>query len=185
MECFDMRTHLQMEDLSDESFVSSDSEVDMDDNQLFLEPEEQETSPVWTELEKEDEAVAVKEESDDSKKGKCEVVVIQSRQLPMQNSCAVEITWEKLEQHFHESLPVAASKLGIGKSTMKLVCRKLGLVKWPYKNKGGRQLAAQGSKKYPNVGFGHPLRYNHMWRSYHDYQLSISLHPLAEGIYRA
>uniref|UniRef100_A0A7S0DXM2 RWP-RK domain-containing protein n=1 Tax=Hanusia phi TaxID=3032 RepID=A0A7S0DXM2_9CRYP len=203
MENFDLRTHLQMEDLSDESFLSSDSEVEMEEARLVLEDEAREDCPVWSELEKgvedadwssvlnlsdcestgdiSDEAMEPETKAEaDANKGKCEVVVIQSRQLPMQNSCAVEITWEKLEQHFHESLPVAASKLGIGKSTMKLVCRKLGLVKWPYKNKGGKQVHPQGGRKISNVGFGHPLRYNHVWRSFHDYQLSVSLHPLGD-----
>ncbi|EKX36407.1 hypothetical protein GUITHDRAFT_117407 [Guillardia theta CCMP2712] len=44
-----------------------------------------------------------------------------------------------LRSHFHETLETAAAKIGIGKSTMKVVCRKLGLKKWPYTNKGKKR----------------------------------------------
>ena len=58
---------------------------------------------------------------------------VQSRQPFFQSDKPVEITLERLAEHFHESLEVAAAKIGIGKSTMKLVCRQLGVAKWPYK----------------------------------------------------
>ncbi|EKX54730.1 hypothetical protein GUITHDRAFT_149839 [Guillardia theta CCMP2712] len=61
------------------------------------------------------------------------VVRVQSRQSFFQSDKPVEITLERLAEHFHESLEVAAAKIGIGKSTMKLVCRQLGVEKWPYK----------------------------------------------------
>ncbi|EKX51232.1 hypothetical protein GUITHDRAFT_103150 [Guillardia theta CCMP2712] len=61
------------------------------------------------------------------------VVRVQSRQSFFQSDKPVEITLELLADHFHESLEVAAAKIGIGKSTMKLVCRQLGVDKWPYK----------------------------------------------------
>eukprot|EP00960_Hanusia_phi_P070362 767292-Hanusia_phi.AAC.4 len=69
------------------------------------------------------------------------VVRVQSRQTDFQSGKPVEITFELLAEHFHESLEVAAAKIGIGKSTMKLVCRQLGVEKWPYKfnRKSGRK----------------------------------------------
>ncbi|EKX54761.1 hypothetical protein GUITHDRAFT_99418 [Guillardia theta CCMP2712] len=66
-----------------------------------------------------------------------DVVVIHSRQLTAGDG-PVEITRERLAEHFHESLEVAAAKIGIGKSTMKLVCRRLGVGHWPYKHQGKR-----------------------------------------------
>ncbi|EKX51231.1 hypothetical protein GUITHDRAFT_151017 [Guillardia theta CCMP2712] len=74
------------------------------------------------------------------------VVRVQSRQSFFQSDKPVEITLELLADHFHESLEVAAAKIGIGKSTMKLVCRQLGVDKWPYKfgrakgKKAGRRM---------------------------------------------
>ncbi|EKX54731.1 hypothetical protein GUITHDRAFT_99385 [Guillardia theta CCMP2712] len=73
-------------------------------------------------------------------------VRVQSRQSFFQSDKPVEITLERLAEHFHESLEVAAAKIGIGKSTMKLVCRQLGVEKWPYKCKGARKTKA-GPKK--------------------------------------
>uniref|UniRef100_A0A7S0EKL4 RWP-RK domain-containing protein n=1 Tax=Hanusia phi TaxID=3032 RepID=A0A7S0EKL4_9CRYP len=70
-----------------------------------------------------------------------DVVVIHSRQLTAGDS-PVEITRERLAEHFHESLEVAAAKIGIGKSTMKLVCRRLGVEHWPYKHQGRRRSKA-------------------------------------------
>ncbi|EKX54717.1 hypothetical protein GUITHDRAFT_99374 [Guillardia theta CCMP2712] len=67
------------------------------------------------------------------------IVRVQSRQSFFQSDKPVEITLERLAEHFHESLEVAAAKIGIGKSTMKLVCRQLGVQKWPYKHNGGRK----------------------------------------------
>ncbi|EKX36408.1 hypothetical protein GUITHDRAFT_117408 [Guillardia theta CCMP2712] len=48
----------------------------------------------------------------------------------------VTVTRELLEQHFHQTIEEAAAKIGLGKSTLKMVCRKLGVEKWPYTNKG-------------------------------------------------
>ncbi|EKX51804.1 hypothetical protein GUITHDRAFT_102413 [Guillardia theta CCMP2712] len=68
----------------------------------------------------------------------CSVVRIQSRQAHARSDKPVEITLELLSCHFHESLEVAAAKIGIGKSTMKLVCRQLGVRRWPYRQVGSR-----------------------------------------------
>ncbi|EKX52074.1 hypothetical protein GUITHDRAFT_101978 [Guillardia theta CCMP2712] len=70
------------------------------------------------------------------------VVRVQSRQADFHSDKPVEITLELLAEHFHESLEVASAKIGIGKSTMKLVCRQLGVEKWPYKfnRKGGKKV---------------------------------------------
>eukprot|EP00960_Hanusia_phi_P043646 756174-Hanusia_phi.AAC.1 len=48
----------------------------------------------------------------------------------------LSITRELLSRHFHKTIEEAASEIGLGKSTLKQVCRKLGIEKWPYTNKG-------------------------------------------------
>eukprot|EP00960_Hanusia_phi_P051316 760720-Hanusia_phi.AAC.2 len=48
----------------------------------------------------------------------------------------IHVTRSMLEQYFHESIDSAALKIGIGKSTMKVICRRLGVKRWPYTNKG-------------------------------------------------
>ncbi|EKX36411.1 hypothetical protein GUITHDRAFT_117411 [Guillardia theta CCMP2712] len=69
------------------------------------------------------------------------------RKNSVQESPSVEISHEMLADHFHEPLEIAAAKIGIGKSTMKIVCRKLGVEKWPYTNKGmPRRRHASASK---------------------------------------
>jgi len=45
----------------------------------------------------------------------------------------VSITTEILELLFDFPLPVAAHKLGLSVTTVKRICRKLGISKWPYK----------------------------------------------------
>jgi hypothetical protein len=58
---------------------------------------------------------------------------------------AVELNREKLQSMFHMRLPEAAKRLGVSETTLKQVCRKLGVPRWP------RQL------KYPtpsNAGVG-------------------------------
>ena len=84
-------------------------------------------------------------------------ILIQSRQGKHSSGLPVNITMKLLRSHFHETLETAAAKIvscspppapladslgtrqGIGKSTMKVVCRKLGLKKWPYTNKGRKR----------------------------------------------
>uniref|UniRef100_A0A7S0E063 RWP-RK domain-containing protein n=1 Tax=Hanusia phi TaxID=3032 RepID=A0A7S0E063_9CRYP len=51
----------------------------------------------------------------------------------------IEITLEMLQQRFHLSLEAAASEMGIGKSTMKTICRTFGIPKWPYTHKGKKR----------------------------------------------
>ncbi|EKX36410.1 hypothetical protein GUITHDRAFT_117410 [Guillardia theta CCMP2712] len=53
----------------------------------------------------------------------------------------VEITREILQEFYGQKIETVASHLGVGKSTMKLACRRLGIHKWPYTNKGVRRSA--------------------------------------------
>ncbi|EKX51966.1 hypothetical protein GUITHDRAFT_102578 [Guillardia theta CCMP2712] len=75
----------------------------------------------------------------------------------------VEVTYEMLASHFNKSLVETSRKIvslllmcsslvltggrrclqGIGKSTMKIVCRRLGIHKWPYKHTGKRRRRSQ------------------------------------------
>ncbi|EKX50449.1 hypothetical protein GUITHDRAFT_103683 [Guillardia theta CCMP2712] len=66
-------------------------------------------------------------------------VQVHARKGKSMSRSPVVITFELLAEHFHESLETAASKIGIGKSTMKHVCRRLGIEKWPYTHKGHRK----------------------------------------------
>ncbi|EKX36409.1 hypothetical protein GUITHDRAFT_117409 [Guillardia theta CCMP2712] len=62
-------------------------------------------------------------------------VIIHSRRGDRGMSNRVIITLDLVKKHFHLSIEDASSALGIGKSTMKHVCRRLGLKKWPYTRK--------------------------------------------------
>jgi len=66
-------------------------------------------------------------------------VQVYARKGKSMSRSPVVITFERLAEHFHESLETAAAKIGIGKSTMKHVCRRLGIDKWPYTHKGHRK----------------------------------------------
>jgi predicted DNA-binding protein (UPF0251 family) len=72
-------------------------------------------------------------------------VVPRSMQGGLKANVAVELNREKLQSMFHMRLPEAAKRLGVSETTLKQVCRKLGVPRWP------RQL------KYPtpsNAGVG-------------------------------
>uniref|UniRef100_A0A7S0EMP8 RWP-RK domain-containing protein n=1 Tax=Hanusia phi TaxID=3032 RepID=A0A7S0EMP8_9CRYP len=71
--------------------------------------------------------------------GPCKMVKVNSRQFVNEPSREIEITTDLLSQHYHESLEAAAASIGIGKSTMKVVCRRLGVEKWPYVRSGSRK----------------------------------------------
>mmetsp|Transcript_36206 Transcript_36206/g.81518 ORF Transcript_36206/g.81518 Transcript_36206/m.81518 type:complete len:215 (+) Transcript_36206:185-829(+) len=74
------------------------------------------------------------------KDSSCKTVLINARKGGENNNGQlVRITIEDLQKHFHESMETAATHLGIGRSTMKHVCRKLGVPKWPYTNKGKKR----------------------------------------------
>ena len=89
--------------------------------------------------------------------GESEDVVMVRTRKEGHSETIIRIDKTMLEQHFHEKMEIAAKSLvsslniifplkctdesgqGVGKSTMKLVCRKLGVLKWPYTSKGVRR----------------------------------------------
>ncbi|EKX49845.1 hypothetical protein GUITHDRAFT_104241 [Guillardia theta CCMP2712] len=79
-------------------------------------------------------------------------VTVHSRRLTSSSVQPVQITAELLAEHFHESLEVAASKIGIGKSTMKIVCRRLGIEKWPYVHTGSRRRRGRAGQEKAKKG---------------------------------
>mmetsp|Transcript_37730 Transcript_37730/g.89322 ORF Transcript_37730/g.89322 Transcript_37730/m.89322 type:complete len:517 (-) Transcript_37730:189-1739(-) len=52
----------------------------------------------------------------------------------------VHLTRELLATYFHESLDTVAEKMLVSKTTIKAACRRLGLVKWPYRHSGPRKM---------------------------------------------
>ncbi len=44
-----------------------------------------------------------------------------------------DISRTELEEHFHMSIETAATKLGIGLTTLKKLCRHYGIGRWPYR----------------------------------------------------
>ncbi|KAJ1470660.1 hypothetical protein T484DRAFT_1917394, partial [Baffinella frigidus] len=57
----------------------------------------------------------------------------------------VLLTRELLSTYFHESLDTVAEKMLISKTTIKAACRRLGLVKWPYRHSGPRKIRPPSS----------------------------------------
>ncbi|KAJ1471984.1 hypothetical protein T484DRAFT_1842060 [Baffinella frigidus] len=51
----------------------------------------------------------------------------------------VLLTRELLSNYFHDSLATVAEKMAVSKTTIKAACRRLGLVKWPYRHSGPRK----------------------------------------------
>jgi len=45
----------------------------------------------------------------------------------------VELTIERLEEHFSLPLNEAAKQLGVCETSLKSACRKIGITKWPYR----------------------------------------------------
>eukprot|EP00960_Hanusia_phi_P067002 766523-Hanusia_phi.AAC.4 len=92
-----------------------------------------------------------------------DTVTVRSRKEG-QSENIIKIDKSMLQQHFHEKMETAAKKLvrivhntsfglgviepwqGVGKSTMKLVCRKLGVLRWPYTSKGVRKIRKPKTK---------------------------------------
>mmetsp|Transcript_37728 Transcript_37728/g.89304 ORF Transcript_37728/g.89304 Transcript_37728/m.89304 type:complete len:537 (-) Transcript_37728:189-1799(-) len=52
----------------------------------------------------------------------------------------VLLTRALLANYFHESLDTVAEKMLVSKTTIKAACRRLGLVKWPYRHSGPRKM---------------------------------------------
>ncbi|KAJ1468470.1 hypothetical protein T484DRAFT_3629717 [Baffinella frigidus] len=51
----------------------------------------------------------------------------------------VLLTREILSNYFQDSLDTVAEKMAVSKTTIKAACRRLGLVKWPYRHSGPRK----------------------------------------------
>jgi hypothetical protein len=62
----------------------------------------------------------------------------------------IELTLELLAQHFHEPLDVVTDKLGVSKTTLKAMCRRLGLAKWPYRRPASRKRSAEFDATSPD-----------------------------------
>jgi hypothetical protein len=62
----------------------------------------------------------------------------------------IELTLALLAQHFHEPLDVVTDKLGVSKTTLKAVCRRLGLAKWPYRRPASRKRSAEFDATSPD-----------------------------------
>jgi hypothetical protein len=56
--------------------------------------------------------------------------------VPEELRAPIEVTLQALTAHFHMPLYKAASSFGIGVSSLKNVCRRLGLQGWPFQKKG-------------------------------------------------
>mmetsp|Transcript_16311 Transcript_16311/g.37242 ORF Transcript_16311/g.37242 Transcript_16311/m.37242 type:complete len:173 (-) Transcript_16311:96-614(-) len=84
-----------------------------------------------------------------SNQSESQFVEINARKLSRKRCVRVKIDRDMLSNHFHLSLDEAAASLGIGKSTMKYVCRRLGVEKWPYTTKGQKrkEQAWEGGQK--------------------------------------
>ena len=83
-------------------------------------------------------------------------VIVNSRKVSRVKCVKIRLTRATISQHFHLSMEDAATAIvsyvllfvciqdtvthyniqGIGRSTMKYVCRKLGVNRWPFTNKG-------------------------------------------------
>mmetsp|Transcript_317 Transcript_317/g.684 ORF Transcript_317/g.684 Transcript_317/m.684 type:complete len:171 (-) Transcript_317:103-615(-) len=63
-------------------------------------------------------------------------VIVNSRKVSRVKCVKIRLTRAMISQHFHLSMEDAATAIGIGRSTMKYVCRKLGVNRWPFTNKG-------------------------------------------------
>ncbi|EKX35339.1 hypothetical protein GUITHDRAFT_118464 [Guillardia theta CCMP2712] len=99
------------------------------------------------------------------KESSCKTVLINARKGGENNNGQlVRITIEDLQKHFHESMETAASHLGIGRSTMKHVCRRLGVPKWPYTNKGKKRRTNNAS--YVDRSFLSSYRVNMCYNAY-------------------
>ena len=48
----------------------------------------------------------------------------------------ISLTIQNVSQYFHMPLPTAAKVLGVSKTSMKQICRRLGIGSWPYKRGG-------------------------------------------------
>ncbi|EKX43337.1 hypothetical protein GUITHDRAFT_110751 [Guillardia theta CCMP2712] len=54
------------------------------------------------------------------------------------------VTMASLEPFFALPLGEAAQRMGVGRSTLKVACRRLGLQRWPYTHQGQRRRARKG-----------------------------------------
>jgi hypothetical protein len=57
-------------------------------------------------------------------------------EAPQKNRPPITFTNDQIEKLFHLDLNTAATNLGISASSLKIVCRMLGINRWPYTKKG-------------------------------------------------
>jgi len=65
--------------------------------------------------------------------------------VPEEVRAPIAVTWQALTAHFHMPLCEAARSFGIGMTSLKKVCRGLGLQRWPYSRKGRQRRCLDSS----------------------------------------
>jgi hypothetical protein len=76
-----------------------------------------------------------------------------SEYKPVRGRPPIKLSWASIEPYFCRPQPEAAKALGISLTSLKVVCRKQGLLKWPYrriqpgKGKGWMRAAAASGKE--------------------------------------
>ena len=58
------------------------------------------------------------------------------REKPARGRPPLKVDFTSIERFLHLPQPEAAKALGISLTSLKLVCRKQGLTKWPYRRAG-------------------------------------------------
>jgi hypothetical protein len=79
------------------------------------------------------------------------------REKPARGRPPLKVDFGAIERFLHLPQPEAAKALGISLTSLKLVCRKQGLTKWPYR-RAGRNCSGQQADADDSVhagSFGH------------------------------
>jgi len=61
---------------------------------------------------------------------------VKSPDKPRRSAAGLQVTYEMVQQHFNKPLQEACKALGISSTAFKHHCRRLGIVKWPFKRPG-------------------------------------------------
>jgi hypothetical protein len=84
------------------------------------------------------------------------------KEKPARGRPPLKVDFAAIEQFLHLPQPEAAKALGISLTSLKLVCRKQGLNKWPYRRTGrncsGQQADAGDSVHASSSGHGAAAR---------------------------
>ena len=84
------------------------------------------------------------------------------REKPARGRPPLKVDFGAIERFLHLPQPEAAKALGISLTSLKLVCRKQGLTKWPYRRAGrncsGQQADAGDSVHTGSLGHGTAAR---------------------------